>query len=377
MSENALCKLKKIGQSVWLDFISRDLIQSGQLKKLVENDCVCGVTVNPTIFEQAMVDSDLYDEDIRSMLSQGVSIADIYHKLMVADVVEASKILWPLYEKSGGLDGYVSVEVAPKYARDAKNTIKEAHELWSQANHQPNIMIKVPGTEEGREAIRHLTAEGFNINVTLLFSPDQYKKSADAYLAGIKQRADANAAIDKINSVASVFISRIDTLVDKKLEELILTKAADKNMLENLKGKIGVAIVKETYHEYKELLKSNRWKDLAACNANPQRVLWASTSTKNPAYSDVKYVEELIAAMSINTMPLKTLSAFRDYENVRETIEDNYGEAKENLALLEKAGINLGEVFSTLEEEGIQKFEASYEHLFAMLEEKCEKMMAA
>ncbi len=377
MSESALCKLKKMGQSVWLDFISRDLIQSGQLKELVKNDCVCGVTVNPTIFEQAMVGSDLYNEDISNMLSKGFEIADIYHKLMVADVVEASKILWPLYEKSNGLDGYVSIEVAPKYAHDAKNTIKEAHELWSQANHLQNIMIKVPGTEEGQKAIRHLTAEGFNINVTLLFSPGQYKKSADAYLAGIKQRADANSAIDKINSVASVFISRIDTLVDKKLDDLISRKAEDKKALENLKGKIGVAIVKQTYREYKELLKSKRWKDLAACNANPQRVLWASTSTKNPAYSEVKYVEELMASMSINTMPLKTLSAFRDYENVRETIEDNYDEAKEDLALVEKAGLNLNEVFSTLEEEGIQKFEDSYKHLFSMLEEKCENMRAA
>ena len=372
MGESALCKLKKMGQSVWLDFISRDLLQSGQFEKLVEDDCVCGVTVNPTIFEQAMVGSDLYDDHIISMLNKGSEIQEIYHKIMIADVVNASMTLHGLFDDTSQKDGYVSVEVAPKYAHDVRSTIKEAKELMLEAS-QPNIMIKVPGTEESAKAIRELTAAGLNINVTLLFSPDQYIKVAEAYMAGLEDRLAKNYSISMVQSVASLFVSRIDTMVDNMLDE----KTKDDAKGQKLKGKTAVAVAKKTYQSYISVLTSERWKKLSAKGANPQRLLWASTSTKNPVYSNVKYVEELMAPDTINTMTLDTIEAFRDYPVTKETISADLEKVDQWLASLKQFDINLADVFSQLQKEGIKKFDDSYKHLFAVLEEKCDKIRAA
>lgn len=376
-SNNRLCRLKKFGQSVWLDFITRDLFRPGQLARLVIDDCISGMTVNPTIFEQSVMGTDAYDEDIKRLAKQYTSTREIYYELMVTDVVAASGILYAVYLATKGIDGYVSMEVAPEYAYDIQGTIKKAKELRLEAGRCPNIMIKVPGTAKGITAIRQLTAEGININVTLLFSAKQYLSVADAYMSGLEDRLAKGLPVDNIASVASLFVSRIDTLVDKKIDAKIQKGSNRAEQLKKLRGKLGVGTAKLAYRAYEELQRTERWQKLAAAGARLQRLLWGSTSTKDPAYSDVKYIEELIGPKTINTMPLKTLEAFRDHGRADNTLIQNIDEAGQLLSQFEEFGFNLDEIYSALQEEGVQKFADSYNHLFSVLEDKCSRMLAA
>lgn len=376
MTDNPLCRLGAAGQSVWLDFITRDLVRSGRLAELVENDCVSGMTVNPTIFEQAVDGSDAYDEEIGRLARDNTSTVEVYHRLMTADVREALRLLRPVYDRTQARDGYVSMEVAPEYAHAADPTIKEARELAGEAGGEPNLMIKVPGTVEGHEAIRRLTADGFNINVTLLFSADQYLPVAEAYMAGLEERAARGLPVANIVSVASLFVSRIDTMVDQKLDRLANEGDADQaEKAGRLRGAAGTATAELTYRAYRDLLAGDRWKALAAKGARAQRVLWASTGAKDPAFADVKYVEELISPDTINTMPLKTLEAFRDHGRVEAALDLSVDKAGPRLAELGSL-IDMHDVYRRLQAEGIEKFGESYKHLFAVLETKC-RMSAA
>ncbi len=370
-----LCQLNEIGQSVWLDFITRDFLHSGQFANLVINDCVTGVTVNPTIFEQAVLSSDLYDQDIQRLVGTYSEIEHVYHELMVADVIEAAQVLAPVFQNTQGFDGFVSMEVDPKYANDVQKTMAQARELANRAA-KPNIMIKIPATVEGADAITHATAEGFNINVTLIFSPRQYQMVANAYMTGLEQRFSKGLSLNNVTSVASLFVSRIDNKIDSYIDEQIANGTEKSERLKLLRGKIGIATAKNTYLAYFNTILSDRWQALEAKGARHQRLLWASTSTKDPDYSDVKYIEPLVGANTISTMPLKTIDAFRDHGHVKQTLDEGLNQAKEEIVEAQELGINLEDVYSTLQEEGIQKFHDSYKNLLMVLEHKGKRLAA-
>ena len=368
---NPLKELGKYGQSVWLDYIRRNLMTSGELGKLIQEDGLCGVTSNPAIFEKAIVGSTDYSEALAQLvLQKGMTAKLMYERLAIADIQAAADVLRPVYVATQKKDGYVSLEVSPHLARNAEGTIEEAKRLWNEVNRE-NLMIKVPGTDEGMIAIQELIASGININVTLLFSQEYYAKAAEAFFLGLELRVKRGQGISHIASVASFFISRIDSLVEKYIQALKQTASdADKVALDHLVGKIAIANAKLTYHYFKELYRQKRFQNLEAKGAQKQRLLWASTSTKNPRYSDVYYVEELIGPDTVDTIPPATFDAFRKHGKVQETLTCGLEEAGDQMSTLEKKGISFRAVTDQLLNEGIDLFAEAFDKLMAAIEEK-------
>jgi len=355
-------KVKKIhdyGQSIWLDFIDRDIIKSGKLKQLIDEDGVRGVTSNPAIFEKAISSSADYDADIAAFSKENISNEDIFYRLAVKDIQQAAEILLPVYnEEVEGADGYVSLEVSPLLALDAEGTIKQALELW-EAVDRKNVMIKIPGTKPGLAAIKKAISEGLNINVTLLFGLERYREVTEAYITGLEERLANRKSINEISSVASFFLSRIDVLIDPILQEKELI---------DLKGEVAIASAKKAYEIYKEVFSGSRWEKLAAEGARPQRLLWASTGSKNPEFKDTKYVEALIGPDTVDTVPMETLDAFRDHGDPASRLEIDLEGASSVLAQLKHADIDLNQLTQQLEDEGIEKFNAPYEKLLKAID---------
>src|SRR6516162_2301728 len=352
---NPLKSLADFGQSVWLDYIRRSLITSGELKRLVAEDGLRGVTSNPAIFEKAIVGSTDYQEVIESKESAALDAKALYEKIAVKDVQDAADILRSVYEESKQRDGYVSLEVSPLLARDTAGTIEEARRLWKAVN-RPNLMVKVPATPEGIPAIRQLISEGINVNVTLLFSRDAYEQVANAYIEGLTARAAAGGDVSHIGSVASFFVSRIDSKIDAQISAQLKTESnpIQRARLSGLLGKVAIANAKLAYHHFTELYTREAWKALAKKGAQPQRLLWASTSTKNPSYRDVLYVEELIGPSTVNTIPPATLNAFREHGRLRASLTEDVEAAADTMEGLERAGISIKAVTDTLLEEGLR-----------------------
>lgn len=377
MGENPLRELNKLGQSVWQDYIRRGELVSGDLKRLIDEDGLSGVTSNPSIFEKAITGSTDYDESIRKHVGEGLEGARLFEKLAVEDIQKACDLLRATYDATEGRDGYVSIEVSPKLARDTQGTLEEVRRLWKSVN-RPNLLVKIPGTKEGLPAIEQSLADGININITLLFAVERYVEVAQAYLAALERRAKERKPVNRIASVASFFVSRIDSLVDKYLEEKLKQAGspAERTKIEGLKSQVAIANAKAAYVEYKKIFSGPRWEALAGKGARAQRVLWASTSTKNPKYSDVLYVETLIGPDTINTMPPATLVAFRDHGKAGLTLEDGRDEARRVLASLAEVGVDLAAATRKLEDDGIVLFDEAYDKLLKGLNEKRAKMVA-
>jgi transaldolase / glucose-6-phosphate isomerase len=373
-TKNPLRQLLDYGQSMWLDYIRRDLFSTGKLKQLITEDGLRGMTSNPSIFEKAIADSSLYDDFLHKLASQKeLSTTAIYEQIAIRDIQDAADALRPVYEESKFRDGYVSLEVSPYLARKTQETIDEARRLWKAVKRQ-NVMIKVPGTAEGLPAIRQLIGEGININVTLLFAQEVYVKVAEAYIAGLEDLAGRGGNLKKMASVASFFISRIDTLVDSKLEEKLkaTSDAKQQALLKSLLGKVAIANGKLTYQRYQKIFSGPQWQALAAKGAQTQRVLWASTSTKNPSYRDVMYVEELIGSDTVDTMPPATIDAFRDHGKVRNSLTDDVTGAAKVMDDLARAGVSMKEVTDKLTQDGVKLFADAFEKLLAAVEKNRE-----
>jgi transaldolase/glucose-6-phosphate isomerase len=369
---NPVKQLETHGQAIWLDFLARGFVAKGELKKLIDTDGVKGVTSNPSIFEKAIGSSDEYDAPIDNALRKGDRpIADLFEHVAIEDIQHAADVLRPVYDEFDGNDGFVSLEVSPYLAMDTKGTITEAERLWKHV-HRKNLMVKVPATPEGLPAIEHLIGEGISINITLLFSQDVYIEVAKAYIAGLEKYVAKGGDPSHVASVASFFVSRIDTAVDKQLDEKIAraNDPQEKERLAALKGKIAIANAKLAYQEYKELFSGARWEKLAAKGAKPQRLLWASTGTKNKDYSDVLYVEELIGPNTVNTVPPATLDAFRDHGTPRDSLEENVDEARHVLAELDKSGISLDAITEELVNDGVKLFADAADKLYGAVAHK-------
>lgn len=366
MKKNPLLVLESFGQSVWLDYLGRGALNSGQLRQLIEQDGVSGVTSNPAIFEKAIGESHDYDAAIQALARQNKSVEEIYQALTVEDIQAAADLFRPTYDRTEGDDGYVSLEVSPHLARDTQGTVAEARRLWS-AVQRPNVFIKVPATQEGLAAIQQLIGERINVNVTLLFGLPRYRQVAEAYLAGLESLAARNKPFPAVVSVASFFLSRIDVLVDPLLEKIMNQGGPQAEVANRLRGQIAIASAKVARQIYQEIFESQRFRNLAGWGARTQQLLWASTSTKNPAYPDLKYVEPLIGPDTINTMPLETLEAYRDHGQPALTLGDGLGEAQANLRHLAELGINLDSITQQLEDEGISKFNKPFDHLMETL----------
>jgi transaldolase len=368
------------GQSIWMDNLSRTIIESGELKQLVEEKGIRGITSNPAIFEKAIAGNAIYDADIEAGIKAGKSVQEIYESLIFADIRNACDIFKPIYEETEGLDGYVSIELPPVIALDTERSIEEARRYYREIGRE-NVMIKIPGTPEGLPAFEQVISEGINVNVTLLFSVESYVNTAWAYVRGLEKRAEKGEDISKISSVASFFLSRIDSkvdgLVDKKLKEGT-DQIPQEAKLEEIKGKVAIANAKIAYQEYKKVIQSDRWKALSAKRANVQRLLWASTSTKNPNYSDVMYVDELIGPDTVNTLPPNTIEACADHCSAASRIETGVEEAYQLMENLKDPDINidLDQVMKELLDEGIDKFIKPYESLLSSLEEKVKQLAA-
>lgn len=359
------------GQSVWLDDISRTMLTSGALRRQVDEVGIRGVTSNPTIFEKAIAAGDAYDDAVMALLKAGKSAGDIFEAVEVEDIRDACDVFRPLYDESGGADGYVSIEVSPVFARDGEGTLTEARRLWASVD-RPNLMVKIPGTAEGVPAVRQALIDGLNVNVTLLFSIENYERVAHAYVDALRTRHQADQPVAKIASVASFFVSRVDTLVDKQLAEKLeaATSQADRDKINSLMGKAAVANAKMAYASFQDIFEGPRFAELAKAGAHPQRPLWASTGVKNPAYRDTLYVEELIGPHTVNTMPGKTLEAFADHGKVANTVTQGLDEARAVLVGLAEVGIDLTAVTAQLEDEGIATFSASFDALLGGVEAK-------
>jgi len=366
---NPLKDLLKFGQSVWLDYIRRDLMTTGELKRLIEEDGLRGMTSNPAIFEKAISDSNLYDDILHSLAGKNLTPIAKFEALAIRDIQDAADGLRAVFDASKGQDGFVSLEVSPYLARDTQGTIEEARRLHKAVG-RPNVMIKVPGTTEGLPAFQQLTAEGININVTLLFSQQVYEQIAEAYVAGLEQLAANGGDVSKMASVASFFISRIDSAIDKVVEAKLKTSKdpAEQAALNSVQGKVAIANGKLAYQSYLRIFGTDRWKKLAAKGAHTQRVLWASTSTKNPAYSDVMYIEELIGPDTVNTIPPATLDAYRDHGHPRTTLTQNIADAKQVMDTLPKAGISMKEVTDKLTDDGVRLFSEAFDKLLKAIE---------
>jgi transaldolase len=369
--QNPLLELQKYGQSVWLDYIRRDLITGGELQRLIDQDGLRGITSNPSIFEKAITGSNDYADYLGQLIAQRLSTGEIYEHIAVRDIQDAADILLPVYKSTNKRDGYVSLEVSPTLARDTPGTIAEARRLWKTVN-RSNIMIKVPGTSEGAPAVRQLISDGININITLLFAQEAYVKVAEAYIDGLEAALQAGKDITGIASVASFFVSRIDALADSMIDERLKTAAApqDQDLLRGLHGKVAIANAKQAYHSYQQMIAGQRWKALAARGAQTQRLLWASTSTKNPKYRDVLYIEELIGPDTVNTIPPATMDAFRDHGNIRRTLDADLASSDTVMVNLEKAGISMQKVTDQLLEEAIKLFADAFQKLLAAVEQK-------
>jgi len=367
---NPLKALQEYGQSVWLDYIRRSLITSGELQRLVDGDGLRGVTSNPAIFEKAITGSTDYADVLKALEGQKVMDAkSLYESLAIPDIQAAADVLWPVYEKTNGRDGFVSLEVSPYLARDTQATIDEARRLW-RAVGRDNVMIKVPGTPEGIPAITQLLGEGINVNVTLLFSQQTYERVVEAYIAGLETRAVRGGDLSRVASVASFFVSRIDTAIDMLAAARLktATSATERSLLQSIVGKIAIANAKLTYQRYKELFRGTRWEALAGKGAHTQRVLWASTSTKNPNYRDVIYVEELIGPDTVNTIPPSTFEAFRDHGRPRTSLEEDLGGAQDTMEALEQVGISMKEVTDRLLDDGVRLFAEPFEKLLSAVD---------
>jgi transaldolase len=367
MSATTIEQLGKLGQSVWFDYISRSLMRSGRLKELIGLG-VTGMTSNPTIFDKAINSGSDYDDHIRELHDMGKPLFDIYDDITIKDIQEATDSFRPIYERTEGLDGYVSLEIDPKLAYNTQETIDEGIRLAAKVN-RPNVMFKVPATDDGYEAITALLAEGINVNVTLIFSLEQYKKTAAAYLEGIKKLIQNKGDARQVRSVASVFVSRVDTSVDKLLDQL-----PDKKEAVPLRGKAAVANANLIYREYAQIFADNEFKQLKKQGASVQRVLWGSTGTKNPDYSDIKYVAELIGKDTVNTVPEKTLEAFLDHGVVKETLTADADEAQGIIDSLRGLNIDINTVCAKLLEDGVVAFEKSFESLLDAIEKKTRSM---
>jgi len=375
---NPLLELRRLGQSVWYDNIRRGLITSGEFQRMVDEDAVSGVTSNPTIFEKAIDGSSDYDAAIRELVEEGRDVREIYDALTVRDVQMAADILRPRYEETQGADGYACLEVSPKLAYETQASIEAARALFGALN-RPNVMIKIPGTPQGLPAIEQCLSEGININITLLFSVENYEKVARAYISALEKLAAAGKPLDRIASVASFFVSRVDTLVDRNLQELIKAARgeAEGKRLESLLGKAAIANSKIAYARFKEIFSTPRWQALAEKGARVQRCLWASTSTKNPAYRDVLYAEELIGPDTVDTMPQSTLDAFREHGRIAPTLEQGLDEARETLRRLEEAGIDMKAVTEELQVQGVKLFADSFDALIESIGQKRKALLAA
>ena len=363
--------LASLGQAVWLDFVDRKFLEAGGLKKLVGEDGVTGVTSNPTIFQKAMGEGTAYDGTLAAFDKEhpGAPAMDRYEHLAIQDIKAAAETLAPVYERLDGKDGYVSLEVSPYLANDTDATIAEAEKLWKAVD-RSNLMIKIPGTLAGVPAIAATIAKGISVNVTLLFSQESYQRVAHAYVEGLEQRVARGEPIDRIASVASFFISRIDGKIDDKIDELVKQGGAGAEEARALKGKVAIANAKLAYAWYQEFIASDRWQALAAKGAQPQRLLWASTGTKNPDYPDTLYIDELIGPDTVNTVPPKTLDAFRERGTARVTLTEDVEGARKVLADAERLGLDLAGVTEALVEEGVASFSKSFDDLLGSIQAK-------
>jgi transaldolase len=364
MNKNPLLVLEAFGQSVWLDNLSRKLLMNGEIQRLIDQDGVSGLTTNPSIFEKAISESQDYDDAIQTLTSEGKSVDEIYQALTVEDIQHAADLFRPVYDQMKGADGFVSLEVSPNLAHDTAGTISEARLLWSAVN-RPNLFIKVPATREGLPAIQQLIGEGINVNVTLIFGLPRYREVAEAYVAGLETLAAQGRALEHVSSVASLFLSRIDVLIDDLLEK----KAGSVNV-EGLPGQVAIASAKTAYRIYQGIISGERFQKLAQKGAHPQHLLWASTGTKNPKYSDVKYVEALIGRETINTMPPETLDAYRDHGQPALRLENGLLESNSVMEGMREVGIDLDATTQRLEDEGLAKFSQAFEHLTTALLKK-------
>ncbi|GBE36469.1 transaldolase [bacterium BMS3Bbin07] len=368
MDSSPLITLQKYGQSFWYDNISRGLLKSGELKRMIEEEGLRGVTSNPTIFHKSIQSGNDYDEQLHQLLGKEASEKDMFYALAIQDIVEACEVLMPVYEESNGLDGYVSIEVDPHLAYDTERTVTEATELAERIG-KPNLMVKVPATGEGLPAVEELLYRGYNINVTLLFSVKRYKEVLNAYMKGIERRVSEGKPVDRVASVASFFVSRVDTLADKLLEEKLKMAGDDdeKARIKSLMGKAAVANAKIAYQLFKDAFSSQRFFVLMEKGAKIQRLLWGSTSTKNPAYRDVLYVEELIGPGTVNTMPDATWRAFKDHGKVNRTIDADIEAALATIQSIEELGVSIDRVTKELEDEGVRLFTESFDALLNLI----------
>jgi len=367
---NPLKRLSELGQSVWYDYIRRDLMVSGELARLIREDGLAGMTSNPTIFQKAIAETELYDEDVRRAGDEGKEPFAIFEKLAVDDVCRAADLFRPVFDAAGGADGFVSIEVGPRLANDTEGSIREARRLWAACD-RPNVMVKIPGTAAGVPAIRQCLAEGININITLLFSVSRHREVMEAYLSALEERAAAGQPIDVLRSVASFFVSRVDTNVDKKLDRI------GSDAARALRGKAAIANARLAYQAFREVFGSARFAPLRAKGASLQRPLWASTSTKDPAYPDLYYVEPLVAPDTVDTMPPETFAAYRDHGDPKVRISDDREGARDVFRRLSELGIEEAQVSRELEEEGVRKFSDSYDSLVKTLAEKEKAMRVA
>ncbi len=368
MAKSRLHELSELGQSVWIDFLSRNLVKKGELARMMREDAVVGVTSNPTIFQKAISAGDAYDEQLREVLKNERDPKEVFIQLAARDVGDALDLLRSVWDEGGGKDGYVSIEVDPNLADDTQATIAEAARLHDVID-RPNLFVKIPATKPGLPAIEEMIARGRSINVTLIFSLERYAEVAEAYVRGLERFVQDGGDPTTLASVASFFVSRVDTEADKRLDEV--------GGHDELKGKLAIANAKLAYERYKEIFSGERWEALAAKGATPQRCLWASTSTKNPAYRDVMYVEELIGPMTVDTMPEETIRAFQDHGDVAPTLEQGIDEAKDVFERIAEAGVDYDDVVATLEREGVEKFADSFSELLEGIRAKAGELVAA
>ena len=365
---NPLKALEAMGQSIWLDYMKRSLVTTGELQRLIDSDGLRGLTSNPTIFQKAVEGSQDYDDLFREWAPKGKSAGEVFEALAVRDIGDAARTFRPVWERTKHRDGYCSIEVSPTLAHDTAGTVTEAHRLWKRLG-VPNVMVKIPGTVEGVPAIEQCVSEGLNINVTLLFSQDAYVAVAEAYIRGLEKRAARGDDVSESASVASFFVSRIDTLVEKTIAAREKTATPQQRTLfDEIAGKVAIANAKQAYEKYKKLFSGPRWQKLADKGAKTQRVLWASTGTKNPKYSDVLYVEELVGPDTVNTIPPATLDAFRDHGKVKRTLDQGLDQADAVMRKLEQAGISMKAVTEQLVDEGVKSFDDSFQKLLSAVD---------
>ena len=372
MKTNPLKKIETFGQSIWLDYIKRDLFATGKLKRFITEDGLRGMTSNPSIFEKAIVESHDYDDEIKRMAGEGKNVDQIYEALTQKDVQTAADEFYPVYQQTKGLDGYVSLEVNPHLAHDTQGTIEEARRFWKALN-RPNVLIKVPATKEGLPVIRQLISEGINVNVTLLFGLTRYREVAEAYIAGIEDRLKQGHSVASIASVASFFLSRIDVLLDPVFEKCVAGKTDQAGVASQMAGEVAIASAKGAYHIFEELFNGKTFKALAEKGAHVQRLLWASTSTKNPNYKDVKYIEALIGPQTVNTVPLETLEAYRDHGEPQSRLTAGFDKATLCFKRLLDFGIDIDQVTQQLENEAVDKFIKSYDQLIEAIKNNMAK----